>query len=138
MQFKQSVITCSVATALMALSGVCVASGLALLKQSASGMGNAFAGGAASAEDASTIFLNPAGMSRLSGNQIVVSIHGIKPSAKFSDASASATAGAFAKNGNGGDADSLAWVSNDYFSMALNLKTHIGLGINTPFGLQTK
>ena len=38
------------------------AAGFALIEQSASGMGNAYAGGAAIAEDASTIFFNPAGM----------------------------------------------------------------------------
>ena len=38
------------------------AAGFALIEQNASGMGNAYAGGSAIAEDASTIYFNPAGM----------------------------------------------------------------------------
>jgi long-chain fatty acid transport protein len=41
-------------------------------------------------------------------------------------------------NGNGGDAGSLAFVPNAYISMEMNSKTHVGLGINAPFGLQTE
>jgi long-subunit fatty acid transport protein len=48
-------------------AGSVMAAGFALIEQSASGLGNAYAGGAASAEDASTISFNPAGMTRLSG-----------------------------------------------------------------------
>ena len=42
-----------------------------IAEQSASGMGNAFAGGAAVAEDASTVWYNPAGMTRLARAQVV-------------------------------------------------------------------
>ena len=56
-------------------AGNASAAGFALIEQSASGIGNAFAGSAASAEDASTIFFNPAGMSYLPGKQIMVGVH---------------------------------------------------------------
>ena len=46
----------------LATSASAQAAGFALIEQSASGMGNAYAGGGAIAEDASTIFFNPAGM----------------------------------------------------------------------------
>ena len=39
--------------------------GFALIENSASGMGKAFAGAAAAAEDASTVWFNPAGMTYL-------------------------------------------------------------------------
>ena len=67
MMFKQKMLSWSVASALMVMSGAASASGFALIEQSASGLGNAFAGGAASADDASTVFFNPAGMSRIDG-----------------------------------------------------------------------
>ncbi|MBW8077720.1 MAG: transporter, partial [Gallionella sp.] len=67
MMCKQTMVSWSVAGALLAISGSAVASGFALVEQNASGLGNAFAGGAAIAEDASTVFFNPAGMSRLKG-----------------------------------------------------------------------
>ncbi len=46
-----------------------LASGFAITEQSLRGLGNAFSGSAA-AEDASTIFFNPAGLTRLSGNSV--------------------------------------------------------------------
>jgi len=48
------------------------ASGFALNEQSISGMGSGFAGRSSSAEDASTVFGNPAGMSRLKKEQASV------------------------------------------------------------------
>ena len=42
--------------------GTAGASGFALLEQSASRLGTAFAGTAAAADDATTLFFNPAGM----------------------------------------------------------------------------
>ena len=130
-------ISASVAAALLIMSGGAAASGFALIEQSGSGLGNAYAGGAASAEDASTLFYNPAGMSRLNGMQIAVAGNMIKPGAKFTDSGASIAPGAFAKNGSGGDAGSWALVPNAYFMMELNPQTRIGLGVNAPFGLQT-
>lgn len=137
MNCKRTLLTGSIAAALATMSGTAAASGFALIEQSASGMGNAYAGGAASAEDASTIFFNPAGMSRLEGKQIVVALHGIQPSAKFSN-TASALPAPRPLGSNGGDAGSLALVPNAYFSMASGQKLRFGLGINAPFGLQTE
>lgn len=138
MMFKQTMVSWSVAGALLAMSGGAAASGFALIEQSASGLGNAYAGGAAGAEDASTVFFNPAGMSRLNGKQIVVAGHAIKPSAKFSDNGSIPAALQPSVGGTGGDAGGMAFVPNAYFSMEINPKTRIGLGINAPFGLQTE
>ena len=49
-----------------------LAAGFALTEQSASGLGNAYAGAAASAQDISTIFFNPAGLTQFSGTQVTV------------------------------------------------------------------
>lgn len=138
MKFKQTILACSIAASLAAVSGTAAASGFALIEQSASGLGNAYAGGAASAEDASTIFFNPAGMSRLSGKQIAVAVHAIKPSAKFSNNASVPAALQPTVGGTGGDAGSLAPVPNGYFAMEINPQTRFGLGINAPFGLQTE
>src|SRR2546425_5714883 len=59
------------------------AAGFQVNEQSARGLGSAFAGEAAAAEDASTIFFNPAGMTRLSGTQFVSAGFAIKPSVNF-------------------------------------------------------
>src|SRR5262245_54517653 len=62
------------------------ASAFALIEQNASGLGNSFAGAAAVAEDASTIFFNPAGMSYLKGpTDVSLGAAFINVSAKFTD-----------------------------------------------------
>lgn len=139
MRFNQSVIGMAVASTLLAMSGAVQASGFALIEQSGSGLGNAFAGGAAGAEDVSTIFFNPAGMSRISGKQIVVTGSMINPSVKFFDTgSSSAAASGQPLGGNGGDAGSLAVVPSAYFAMEINPHMNFGVGINAPFGLKTE
>ncbi len=114
--------------------------GFALIEQSASGMGNAFAGAAAVAEDASTIYFNPAGMSQLEGSQFVGVGHIINVSAKFSGTATNPAAlgGGAATGGNGGDAGGAAFVPNLYFAMPYGERLHLGLGINVPFGLTTE
>ena len=61
-----------------------LASGFALTEQNGDGLGNAYAGQAASTQDASTIFFNPAGMTLLPGSQLVLGANVIRPSVKFS------------------------------------------------------
>src|SRR5438552_1689022 len=57
------------------------AAGFQVNEQSARGLGSAFAGEAAAAEDASTIFFHPAGMTRLSATQFVSAAFAIPPTA---------------------------------------------------------
>lgn len=135
MKFRKSLVGISVASALLAMSGNASASAFALIEQS-SGLGNAFAGGAASAEDATTIFTNPAGMSRLSGKQVSFAGSFIQPSAKFSNTTSTGAALQTA-GGNGGDAGSLAFLPNVYMVMEIDPALRFGLGINAPFGLKT-
>lgn len=61
-------LTSIAASSVLLAAGSALASGFALKEQGISGLGNAYAGAAAIAEDASTIFYNPAGMARLRGN----------------------------------------------------------------------
>lgn len=117
------------------------AAGFALIEQSASGMGNAYAGAAATAEDASTIFYNPAGMSELKGMQFAVGAHVIDLSAKFTNSSSSIPLGATLigsqPGGNGGQAGDASIVPNAYFVMPIGDRLDIGIGVNAPFGLKT-
>lgn len=119
--------------ALAGFADLAQAAGFALIEQNASGLGNAYAGAAAVAEDASTIFFNPAGMTRLPGRQIVVVGHLIKPQAEFSGTVSPAIGG-----GTGGDAGSWSFVPNGYFAYRLTPKVHLGVGLNSPFGLKTE
>ena len=114
------------------------ASAFALAEQGASGLGNAFAGAAAVAEDASTVWWNPAGMARLpSGKHVLFAGHVIIPSTEFNNR-ASVPAPLQPAGGNGGDAGDTAFVPNAYFVMNLNPRWNFGVGVNVPFGLATE
>ena len=113
------------------------ANGFALNEQSASGLGNAFAGGGAIAEDASTIFFNPAGMTYLPDNQLVMAAHAIRPSAKFSNNGSHSFGGLPTQEDGGGDPSDWAFAPNLYFAKALNNNVRLGVGINVPFAYKT-
>ncbi len=118
-------------------AGQALGSAFALQEQNASGLGHAYAGGAAAAEDVSTIFYNPAGLVRLATTQIVVAGNLICPSAKFSNSN-SQPAAFQTLGGTGGDAGSCALVPNMYIGVPFTDKWSFGLGINAPFGLKTE
>jgi len=111
--------------------------GFALQEQNASGLGHAYAGGAAAAEDVSTIFYNPAGLVRLQSTQVVIAANAICPSTKFHDSGSQPALGQ-ALGGTGGDAGSCAVVPNLYIGVPFTDKWSFGLGINVPFGLKTE
>lgn len=122
------------------LSTNVAAVGFALEHQSVSNLGYGFAGGAASAEDASTIFWNPAGMTRLPGRQAVVGLNAIYGSARFADQGTTSPAGpAFPiTGGEGGNPVGLNWVPNLYYATDVTRDLKAGIGINAPFGLRTE
>lgn len=110
--------------------------GFQLNESSASGLGNAFAGGAAAAEDASTLWSNPAGMSRLRTRQLVGALHVITPSLRFNN-EASVAASQQLLGDAGGDAGGPNYVPNLYFSMPINQAWSFGVGFTAPWGLVT-
>ena len=111
--------------------------GFALQENSGSAIGNAFAGGAAAAEDASTIWSNPAGMTRLASPQVAAAVHFITPSFKFRD-EGSQPAAFQPLGGTGGDAGSVNVVPNLYAVMPIDSRWSVGVGINAPYGLVTE
>lgn len=123
--------------ALALFGGQVSAAGFALQENSGSAIGNAFAGGAAAAEDASTLWSNPAGISRLASPQVALGVHFITPSFKFRDEGSQHAA--FQPLGNtGGDAGSLNVVPNLYVAAPIDRQWSVGVGINAPFGLVTE
>lgn len=121
--------------ALLALaSGTASAAGFQLLEQNASGIGNAYAGSAAVAENASTIFYNPAGMTQLQAREMSVGLSLVRPSFKFTDQGSSAGV----LSGNAQDAGDWAALPNAYLSWALNKDLYVGVGMGAPFGLVTE
>src|SRR5690348_2329231 len=101
----------------------------ALQENSGSAIGNAFAGGAAAAEDASTLWSNPAGMTRLTSPEIAAAVHFVTPSFKFHDGG-SQPAAFQPLGGTGGDAGSLNVIPNLYVTVPLNQQWSFGVGVN--------
>jgi len=115
---------------LLAFSGAASAGAFQLMEQNASGLGNAYAGSAAVADNASTVFFNPAGMAQLgSGIQLSVGVAGVGPSYEFRDNSGVKS---------GGDAGGWAAVPNAYVAGQVTKDLFLGLGISAPFGLATE
>ncbi len=121
----------------VAFSGSAAAAGFQLFgEQSASGLGNAGAGSAAVAENAGTIFYNPAGMTELQAREISGGLSVVKTNFEFNNDGSSA--GALAATGDGGNGGAWGFVPNAYMSMALTRDIYVGLGIGAPFGLKTE
>jgi long-chain fatty acid transport protein len=135
---KRITVRLAVSAALLGTSSLASAAGFALIEQGGSGMGNAYAGAAAVAEDATTIFYNPAGMTYLPDSQLVVAVHAIKPSVDFSNQGSRSGVGTPMTGGNGGDAGDWAFVPNLYYAKAVNDSFRLGIGVNAPFGLKTE
>ena len=108
------------------------ASGFALNEQSISGMGTGFAGRSSSADDASTVFGNPAGMSRLKREQVTGGVAFIDAHTDISDASSRPNGGS-----NKGDMVPFMGVPMGYYVKPIDDHWAFGLGVYAPFGLVT-
>ena len=145
--------TCGIVGLLALSSSSVFASSFALIDHSVSGMGTAYAIGSAGIDDASTIYFNPATMSRLSGSnltgglQVLNSRTDFKGSAEYNpDNAANATPpplgfGTAGDPISGDTKDSLdltAAVPMGAISHQLNDRTWLGFTVNAPFGLETE
>ncbi len=129
------------ALALVALTTFCAidaqAGAFLMQEQSAKASGRAFAGEAAIAEDASTIFYNPAGMTELSGTQFLAGGYMVKPEAKLSDRGS--TVGGGAIGGRGGDqAFDAQPMGHFYAATPASENVWLGLAVTVPYGLANK
>ncbi|HQR09809.1 MAG TPA: outer membrane protein transport protein [Casimicrobiaceae bacterium] len=136
-QFRRTRVAAAVAGLALALGASQVlGAGFALQEQNGSGLGNAFSGGAAAAEDASTVWSNPAGMSRFKTIQVVAAGDVLMTSNKFrNDGSLAALNQPL--GGNGGNAGITALLPAMYVVVPINEQFAFGLGIGAPFGLET-
>nr|MBF0681600.1 outer membrane protein transport protein [Pseudomonas sp.] len=132
----------AIAVAAGALSTQALAAGFALNEQSISGMGTSFAGRSSSADDATTLFGNPAGMSRLKREEVSFGVAAIHAKTDIKDASGSYSAGGGLLTGgttgsNDGDMVPFTAVPMGYYVKPIDEKWAIGVGFYVPFGLAT-
>lgn len=131
-------------SALALLGGVQTAdaAGFYIKEQSVTGLGRAFAGESAVSEDASTIFFNPAGMTRLQGPEASAGVHLLVPRADLENrgSSSSSPAGTLPIGGSdGGNPYDPTPVPNAYFAYpVMGRDLWVGLGVSAPFGLANK
>lgn len=141
MMLQKTFLTAGIAAALLGSSAVAQAAGFQLKEQSSSLQGAAFAGASAKADDLSTMFFNPAGLTRLdNATQASIVASYILPSAQFTQSGAATGPGGAPLTGNdGGDAGVGAVVPSFYGMMDLGLGDNwrTGMAVNTPFGLST-
>lgn len=116
------------------------AAAFGIIEQSVTGLGAAFSTGSTAANDGSTVYFNPAGMSFLKNrNAVDFGAHIIDPNATFNDEGSThvTTANLNVNNEDGGEAGPVALVPNFFYTRAINDKWTAGVGINVPFGLVT-
>jgi long-chain fatty acid transport protein len=128
---KKVMLKTTISLAVALASSQIFASGFALNEQSISGMGTGFAGRSSSADDASTVFGNPAGMARLKGQQITGGIASIDASTDISDTSGRSS------GTNKGDMVPFTTVPMGFYTNKLNDEWSVGFGVYAPFGLIT-
>ena len=131
------------AAAVLLLPGVSLAAGFSLIEQSVSSMGTAYANGSSGMDDASTIYFNPASMTRLEGRNVSGGVHVIHSNTDFSgkgfyDPSLPFIGGVSTGNNGKVDVGLTAAVPHAGYSHQLNERMWMGLTINGPFGLKTK
>ncbi|WP_026144903.1 OmpP1/FadL family transporter [Pseudomonas asplenii] len=128
---KKAMLKTTLSLAVTLASTQLFASGFALNEQSISGMGTGFAGRSSSADDASTVYGNPAGMSRLAGQQITVGAASIDASTDIKDVSGRS------RGTNDGDMVPFTTVPMLFYTNQLNDQWSVGFGAYAPFGLVT-
>ncbi|MGC8099793.1 OmpP1/FadL family transporter [Metapseudomonas otitidis] len=130
------VIKTSLALAVAGASTYSLAGGFAINEQSVSGMGTAFAGRSSSADDASTVFGNPAGMSRLKREQVSGGVALLDAKTDI-DHGRGSVSGSSISGSNDGDMVPFIGVPMGYYVKPIDDKWTFGLGMYVPFGLVT-
>ena len=114
------------------------AGGLYLYEVGSPDVGTAAAGYAAKAQDASTVFTNPAGMTRLEKPEVLLGAQPMYLNLKFSPDSNTSRAAATLPNGrtaDDGDASSWLPAGGLYYAHPVNDRLSLGMALNGYFGL---
>lgn len=124
------------------LSSMSYGAGFAIIEQSVTGLGRAFSGSAAVAEDASTIFFNPAGLTYLSHNEMAAGLNFIHPESDFNNNGSTIApllgGTPITDTATDNDGGTLGIVPNFYYAHRLNDSMVAGIGVSAPFGLVTE
>lgn len=121
----------SLVAAMASLSGLSYGASFQLLEQSPAQLGKAFAGTASDVTDATTVFFNPAGMSKLEGLSLTGGLNVVATDATFTDNGSTYP-------GTDGSTEEYGYIPNLYAVIPLSGGFAVGVGINAPFGLASR
>ena len=125
-----------------AVSGLSFGNGFSINEQSARTLGQAFAGRASDADNASTIASNPAGMALLERSEFSIGAAYIDAKSSISNTNASLAVpglGTLPVTGsNEGDMIPGITVPYAYYVHRIDPQWSVGLGVYTPYGLKTE
>ncbi|MDO3385486.1 outer membrane protein transport protein [Gilvimarinus sp. SDUM040013] len=121
----------SIVGALVATSSVAHGASFQLLEQSPAQLGKAFAGTASDITDATTVFFNPAGMSKLNATSVAVGFNVVSTDATFNDNGSTFS-------GGDGTTEEFGFIPNLYAAIPLTETLAVGVGISAPFGLASR
>lgn len=120
-------------------AGSAHAGSFALREQSTAGLGQAFAGAAAGKAGLGSMYWNPATMAAYDGFQAEFGLSGIFPHSDITPTTGTSPAlMMLGGSGSTGDIALDAVLPAGYVSYQVNDSIWLGLGLNTPFGLETK
>ncbi len=125
---------------ILLFAGLTFAGGFAVQEQSAKGLGTAFSGTSTGLGDASSIYFNPAAMSKLGKTTLTFAGHLISPQGEFHNEGSvhNPAFGPILVNGSdGGDSGKSAFIPNLYIAREITDGLHLGLAVNAPYGLES-
>ncbi|BFN30628.1 outer membrane protein transport protein [Vibrio harveyi] len=134
MKTNKTLLSTAVAFGLLSTSGVANAAGFQLAEYSATGLGRAYAGEAAMADNASAQWRNPAMLTYLEGTQVSVGAIYVNPNIDV-DGTSTYVNGPNAANSHDFAHDAV--IPNFYFSHQYNDKFAIGFALGTNYGMET-
>jgi len=105
--------------------------------QGAKELGSAYAGSAALAEDASTVWFNPAGMAHLKQRSLTGGLAVVDLSIKYHDEHSTTLLGQPVTGESVAEGGAMFVVPHGYLATPLGDRAWFGFGFNTPYGLGT-
>lgn len=114
------------------------AAGFYIQEQSVSGLGSAFSGSVTNIDDPSTVYFNPAGMTRLDGTQFQAGVHILAPTSALTNNGSTAVGGGLITGHDGGNPYSPTPVPNGFATYQINDKLWAGISVTAPFGLSNE
>ncbi|MEZ9422233.1 outer membrane protein transport protein [Vibrio lentus] len=136
MKMNKTLLSAAVAVGLLSTSTVTQAAGFQLAEYSATGLGRAYAGEAAIADNAGSQWRNPALLTYLEGTQVSVGAIYVDPNIDIDGTSTSASTGAKSPS-NSSDFAHSAVIPNFYVSHKYNEKFALGFAAGTNYGMET-